>query len=84
MTFLDVPGEQACRLPRTVLNRKGTRNPEGIEAVQIAAGRKYFGVAQQIAAGCWPDESSIQRAQERRDFVIVAEQHVNGCEFPQQ
>ncbi len=52
VAFRDVPLDQTRGLLGAVLDRKGARQPEGIEAVQIAPRRQNRRGAQQVSARC--------------------------------
>ena len=63
-------GAAACS--RAVLHREGAGDAEGVEAVQVAAGRQDRRRAQQVAAGAGPDEAAVERAAAAGDLVVLA------------
>ena len=84
MAVADVALEQPRGLARALAHREGARDPERIEAVQVAPGGQHLGRAQQIAARCRADEPSVQGAQDRRHLVFLTEQAVGVGELREQ
>jgi hypothetical protein len=72
-----MPIDQAGRLRGTVLHGKGARNAERIEAVHITPGRQNGRRAQHVTAGRRPDEASIERVQNARQFVVLGDQAID-------
>ena len=71
-----MPRQQPLGLARAVLHRKGARNAERIEAVEIAAGRQDVLVAQQVAARRRSQIAAVEGMQDRRRLVIGCQQRV--------
>jgi hypothetical protein len=71
-----MPIQQDLRVLGALAHREYARQPEGIEAVQVAPGRQDLRRTQQVAARCRPHEAAFQRTQDRRRLVILRHQLV--------
>ena len=72
----DIGIEQTLRLSRAIAHRKGARNAEGVETVNIAPGRQNVGGMQDVATWRWPDETSVERGENCADLMILRQQPV--------
>ena len=79
-----VPRQQPGRLARPIPDGEGTGNSERIEAVQVSAGRQDRRRAKQVAARRRADETTVQRAEDGRDLVVLGEQPVGRRQLPEQ
>ena len=70
--------KQPICLTHAILHRKGTRQFEGVKAVQIAASGQHIHGAQQVTARRRHDIAAIKRAQHRRNFVIFGQQRIKA------
>ena len=68
--------EQSLRLRGTVLHREGGGHAEGVEGVDVAAGRQDLWRADQVAAGNRSDEAGREGAQDPGQFGLVLQNQV--------
>ena len=81
---LDIGIEQTLCLGRSIAHRKGARDAEGIKTVNIAPGRQYVGGVQDVATRRRPDETSVERSENRADLMILRQQPVRFGERREQ
>jgi hypothetical protein len=68
-------------LPRRRRDGKGAWDPEGIEAVQVAAGRQYGRRTQQVATRCGAHVCAVEGAHEGRRLMILHGRVTSRFEF---
>ena len=84
MARLHVLGQQPVCLAGAVLDRISTRDAEGVEAVQIAAGGQDLGRAQQVPARGGAQEAAVEGMQDAVDLVVGLHQLVHVGQLLQQ
>ena len=78
---LQVAIDQSLSLTRTVAHRKCARDTEGIETMQVAAGRQHIRGAKDVAARRGPDEATIECPQDALDLMVFGQQAVSLLEL---
>ena len=81
MAIAEMARKQQRSLTCSVACCDCARDAEGIEAVQVAAGRKDFRSAQQISAGGGADIPAIECTQDGGDLVIARQLVVELAEI---
>ena len=73
-----VAGEQTVGLAAAIGNGEGARQAEGVEAVDIAAGRQDFRRPDQVPARHRRRVAGVQRMDQRGHLMVIAEQRVGA------
>ena len=70
--------QQPFGLAGAVLDRKGARDAERVEPVQVAAGRQHVRVAQEVAARRGACVAAVEGVEKRRRLAVGGEQRIEA------